>query len=313
MPRPASISYEEFRAAADELQSAGARLTYAAMRLKLGGGSNDVLKRYLHRYEKDADGRQAAPGVPETLIGGVNAWFEQAKAEARQAAYAELDKEFEAVEQLREQTAVEVAAIQERAAVAEALASERAGQVAALQARLEALQAALGEAQAERSRVEGLHQAAQTLAASLVSERDSAKFALERDVTELQHRHAAQLQEAHTRFDAAQHLCMRTLDTARRSFEKTTQTTIRQGLDQVSTLVQQTLTAVAVLSQREDLVQAQGALLERLAADVQKALQQRDDALASLGRLVAPGVVLDQERPRAAKSASKPATKRKGR
>ena len=50
MPRPATISYDDFAAAARELGEGGQRLTFAAVRIKLGGGSYDVLRRYIDRY-----------------------------------------------------------------------------------------------------------------------------------------------------------------------------------------------------------------------------------------------------------------------
>ena len=107
MPRPATISYEDFVAAARELSEGGQRLTFAAVRIKLGGGSYDVLRRYIDRYAEEQPNREAPLGVPEAVRGGMQALYDQAIAEATRQVRAELDAEAQALAAEREALQIE--------------------------------------------------------------------------------------------------------------------------------------------------------------------------------------------------------------
>ena len=81
MPRVPTISYERFKEVAMLLKTEGHDLTYRILRERLGGGSYDVLNRYIELFNKE----QAAglPGMPTNILSGAHALYEQAKADVR--------------------------------------------------------------------------------------------------------------------------------------------------------------------------------------------------------------------------------------
>lgn len=165
MPRPATISYDDFAAAARELGAGGQSLTFAAMRIKLGGGSYDVLRRYIDRYAEEQPSRQAGPGVPEAVRGGMQALYDQAIAEATRHVRAELDVDAQTLAAERQALQVEQVDMQQRTVQAETearLLRERVDELAAereelhdrldvAQRRVLELEVALASAQGARS------------------------------------------------------------------------------------------------------------------------------------------------------------------
>lgn len=81
MPRAPTISYERFKEVATLLKTEGHDLTYRILRERLGGGSYEVLNRYIELFNKE----QAAgmPGMPTNILSGAHALYEQAKADVR--------------------------------------------------------------------------------------------------------------------------------------------------------------------------------------------------------------------------------------
>jgi chromosome segregation ATPase len=81
MPRAPTISYERFKEVATSLKAEGLDLTYRSLRERLGGGSYEVLNRYIELFNKE----QAAgmPGMPTNILSGAHALYEQAKADVR--------------------------------------------------------------------------------------------------------------------------------------------------------------------------------------------------------------------------------------
>lgn len=81
MPRAPTISYERFKEVATLLKNEGHDLTYRILRERLGGGSYEVLNRYIELFNKE----QAAgmPGMPTNILSGAHALYEQAKADVR--------------------------------------------------------------------------------------------------------------------------------------------------------------------------------------------------------------------------------------
>ncbi|WP_028311718.1 DNA-binding protein [Derxia gummosa] len=101
MPRPATISYDDFRAAALRLMEAGDTPTFSRLRAELGGGSYDVLRRYLDAFEQEKARRLKTPAVPDDVLGGIQGWYERIRDEASTQARAELNAEFETLAQRR--------------------------------------------------------------------------------------------------------------------------------------------------------------------------------------------------------------------
>ena len=212
MPRPATISYEDFVAAARELGEGGQRLTFAAVRIKLGGGSYDVLRRYIDRYAEEQPRREAPLGVPEAVRGGMQALYDQAIAEATRQVRAELDAEAQALAAEREALQTEQADMQQRIVQAETearLLRQRVDELAAERADLH------GRLDVERGRVLELEVALASTQGSLATERDvrlaqtSAASAERREQVE---RFTGDLERAQARFEGLQQHALRQVD-----------------------------------------------------------------------------------------------------
>lgn len=97
MPRPPSISFERFKEVASALRGEGKDLTYRLLRDRLGGGSNEVLGRYIDLFNQEA--AAGIPGMPTNILSGAHALYEQAKADARKellSTFAERERELDA-------------------------------------------------------------------------------------------------------------------------------------------------------------------------------------------------------------------------
>lgn len=109
MPRPSLSTYEEFAAAARTIVAEGKVVTIATVRIKLGGGSYDVLKRYLSQWQS----KQISPsetGMPSLkVMQDIEAWYIKlvevatVEAEKRMAAAKELLDERERSLKIREE------------------------------------------------------------------------------------------------------------------------------------------------------------------------------------------------------------------
>ena len=215
MPRPATISYEDFAAAARELGEGGQRLTFAAVRIKLGGGSYDVLRRYIDRYAEEQPSREAPPGVPEAVRGGMQALYDQAIAEATRQVRAELDAEAQALAAEREALQIEQADMQQRIVQAETAARllrERVDELAAERADLH------GRLDVERRRVLELEVTLASTQGALANERDvrltqTSAGATER--RELVDRFTGDLERTQARFEGLQQHALRQVDEIR--------------------------------------------------------------------------------------------------
>lgn len=251
MPRPASISYEDFVVAANELRIAGEKLTFAAAKLKLGGGSYDVLKRYIDRYAAESKATEESPGVPVNLLGGMQAWFDEAKQAARQQAYAELDDQFQALEAQRVQTQLQVTEAGQLAAAAEALSRERAGRIEQLIEERARLQGQLDQAQARGDRLAlelGQAEAARATESSVLRAHAQQAAAQTQDA---QTKFLAALDLAQTRFDAVQQRTMQALDDARTVLLSKVEAALAEALKAVNQHVGQIARGVGDLAQEQ--------------------------------------------------------------
>jgi len=115
MPRPPTISYDDFRAAALALMDAGQAPTFSLLRAKLGGGSYDVLRRYLDAFEREKAARLKTPAMPDDVLGGIQGWYERIREEASTQARAELNAEFELLAQQRAEFEAERARLRDAA------------------------------------------------------------------------------------------------------------------------------------------------------------------------------------------------------
>ena len=215
MPRPATISYDDFAAAARELGAGGQRLTFAAVRIKLGGGSYDVLRRYIDRYAKEQSSGEAPLGVPEAVRGGMQALYDQAIAEATRQVRAELDADAQALAAEREALQIEQVDLQQRTVQAETearLVRQRVDELAAEREQLH------GRLDVERRRVLELEVALASAQGALANERggrlmQSSAGATER--RELVERFAGDLERAQARFEGLQQHTLRQVDEIR--------------------------------------------------------------------------------------------------
>lgn len=200
MPRAPSISYEQFRAVASTIKAEGQDLTFRLLRERLGGGSYEVLNRYIELFGKE----QVAgmPGMPTNILSGAHALYEQAKADVRRdlaaehaQRVAELDGEHAQLQTEREQLVQQVAHAQGAAAtlteqlgrVERELATERERKQA-LACEVARLQSGL--AGAHESRTVAAAQLAEqitTLRAALTEATERADLAEKRFLLELDH------------------------------------------------------------------------------------------------------------------------------
>jgi len=134
MGRPATITSEDFAAAAADLLANGQKLTFDSVRKRLGGGSYHVLRRYIDQFEANASAA-GGTGIPPLLQALAN----QARDEALREARAELAADAEALEADRAALAEEQERMRISVATAEFATAELQRQVDALQAGNEAL------------------------------------------------------------------------------------------------------------------------------------------------------------------------------
>ena len=250
MPRPATISYDDFAAAARELGAGGQSLTFAAVRIKLGGGSYDVLRRYIDRYAEEQPSRQAGPGVPEAVRGGMQALYDQAIAEATRQVRAELDVDAQTLAAERQALQVEQVDMQQRTVQAETEARLLRERVDELAAEREELHDRLDVAQ---RRVLELEVALASAQGALASERDvrlaqSSAGAVER--LELVERFAGDLERAQARFEGLQQHALRQVDEIRTKHVGAVERLLDGHTAGVSQQLASALAVVAKLPQR---------------------------------------------------------------
>ena len=215
MPRPATISYEDFAAAARELGEGGQRLTFAAVRIKLGGGSYDVLRRYIDRYAEEQPSREAPLGVPEAVRGGMQALYDQAIAEATRQVRAELDAQAQALAAEREALQIEQADMQQRVVQAETEAKLLRQRVDEIKAEREQLHDRLD---VERRRVLELEVTLASAQGALATEREARLTLTSAAATErreLVERLTGDLERAQARFGGLQQHALRQVDEIR--------------------------------------------------------------------------------------------------
>ena len=250
MPRPASISYEDFAQAARALAQSGQKLTFAAVRVKLGGGSYDVLRRYIDQYAAEQPRRDNELGVPEAVRGGMQALYDQALAEATRRVRAELDADAQALVADREAMAAEHAGFEQRVAQAEAEARLLKDRVAELTGERERLGA---RADAERERVHELEVRAAVAEAARESERCARVSAIDTAAQErgrLVHEFAGALDRAQTRFEGLQQHALRQVDAIRTRHVETVEGLLNAHLERVAKQLAIGTAAVARLPDR---------------------------------------------------------------
>ena len=97
MPRKPSKSYEEFIAGALALVAEGRTITFAAIREKLGGGSNELLQAYIKRYTLERQ-KDDAGGLPKHVTEDVHGWYAKLVMDAKERAEEQLSSRSKAVE-----------------------------------------------------------------------------------------------------------------------------------------------------------------------------------------------------------------------
>ena len=215
MPRPATISYEDFAAAARELGEGGQRLTFAAVRIKLGGGSYDVLRRYIDCYAEEQPRREAPVGVPDAVRGGMQALYDQAIAEATRQVRAELDAQAQILAAERGALQIEQADMQQRVVQAETEARLLRQPVHEIKAEREQLHDRLD---VERQRVLELKVALAGTQGALATEREARlplTGAAATEQRELVERFTSDLERAQARFEGLQQHALRQVDEIR--------------------------------------------------------------------------------------------------
>lgn len=175
MPRPPSITYPEFKKVAVALTAEGKKLTFQALRQHVGGVSHDVLKRYLDQFQQERG--LPNPGMPETVLSGAHALYEQARQDARE----EVQHEYEVLTQALE---VERQELQDERLNLTSAAASAAGRAEALASQVELLQSQNQRMQDDRDQLREsliaqqerhmlLLQQYQTLNEQLVNKEDS--------------------------------------------------------------------------------------------------------------------------------------------
>lgn len=217
MGRPATISYDDFCAVAAELLAAPGdrppkqRLSFKAVRDMLGGGSYDVLRRYIDQYLRELETGAAPAGVSSTL----QALAKQAREEALREARAELADDAQvlaedrlAFEGERETMRVALVTAQTQITMLERRVSEVLDERAELHTRLDAERQRRVELQERLARLEGALQAEKEAHAVAVANAAQERAALV-------DRHAADLQAALGRFEAVQQHALRQVEDLR--------------------------------------------------------------------------------------------------
>lgn len=217
MGRPVTITYEDFCAAAAELlaepskRTPKQRLSFKTMRDLLGGGSYDVLRRYIDQYLRELEAGAAPEGVSSTL----QALARQARGEALQQARAELAKDTQALvadrqafESEREAMATALATAQTQAFMCQKRVDELVDERMALHVRLDAERQRTGELQERLARLDGALQTEKDAHAATAS-----RAGLERAATA--DRHEAALQAALGRFEGLQQHALRQVEDLR--------------------------------------------------------------------------------------------------
>jgi len=103
MSRKPSKTYEEFLAGTIALTAEGRTLTIAAIKEKLGGGSNELLTAYIKRHTLERQ-KDVAGGLPQHVTEDVHGWYAKLVIDAKERAEQQLESRSLAVE-LREKTA----------------------------------------------------------------------------------------------------------------------------------------------------------------------------------------------------------------
>src|SRR5438105_5440384 len=139
MGRNASFTYEDFRGAAASVIAAGRRVCFASVKAELGGGTYDVIKRYLSRYEDELRVKQEASGqYAGTVLETTAMLLGEAKEQAVVLARNELQGERDTLAADRERFETERDALHERAASGERAERILSAHAADLAAQLEA-------------------------------------------------------------------------------------------------------------------------------------------------------------------------------
>jgi regulator of replication initiation timing len=179
MPRQTSITFEDFVAAATELESTGVKLTFASLRSRLGGVSYDVLRRYMDQHEAQGRQKAQAGGVPLSLTSGMHTLFEHARTEALASVRSELANEADKLVADRQLLATQQQDCLERTTRAETQAKMLAEQVSALLAKNKALAAGNEALQAEISALHTALASAQAVAQTNAEVRIQAELGFE--------------------------------------------------------------------------------------------------------------------------------------
>jgi chromosome segregation ATPase len=156
MPRTAALTYDDFLTVARDILAGGRKLTFASVRAATGGGSYEVIRRYLDRFAAEAPLRGEGGTVPENLMGGMQALFDQARVAALSQVRAELTHEAATLAAERSEFSTQRDTLLQLAAGAEARAEVNGAAVDEMGRALDMLRTRLDQALAEREEIQRL-------------------------------------------------------------------------------------------------------------------------------------------------------------
>jgi DNA repair exonuclease SbcCD ATPase subunit len=262
MGRAPTISYEAFEAAALDLTASGQGVTFRAAQQRLGGGSYEVLRRYIERFNAERPERETGGArIPDVIRGGMQTLYAQALAQAERQVRDELAAEAADLANQRKELAKEHDQWHQRLAAAEAearLLRERVAVLdedrADLHQRLDAERQQHAQVQAQLARTEG----------TLDAERAAHAQALEagsRERQQLVSGMVEQLERTQARFEGLQQHALRQVDEMRTKHVAVIDKALAQTRAQLAATVAQGVKVIDELPGR--LVDAERAGAER--------------------------------------------------
>jgi chromosome segregation ATPase len=216
MGRSPTISYEAFEAAALDLTASGQGVTFRAAQQRLGGGSYEVLRRYIERFNAERPERETGGArIPDVIRGGMQTLYAQALAQAERQVRDALAAEAADLAKQREELATEHEQLHQHLAAAETearLLRERVAVLgedrADLHQRLDAERQQHAQVQAQLARTEGALDAERTAHAQALEAGSRERHQLVSGMVE-------QLERTQARFEGLQQHALRQVDEMR--------------------------------------------------------------------------------------------------